>query len=108
MNGGGGNDIMNGGGGNDILIGGAGNDIMNGNAGNNTFIFASGFGSDRINTFANGADKIDLTAFATSFGALTVTQNAANTVISGSIFGTNTITLANFTATNVDVSDFIF
>jgi hypothetical protein len=33
--------------------------ILNGAAGNDTYIFASGFGSDRINAFANGANKID-------------------------------------------------
>ncbi|MGH1392952.1 MAG: pentapeptide repeat-containing protein, partial [Trichormus sp.] len=75
---------------------------------NDTFIFTSGFGSDRINGFADGIDKIDLTAFAISFGSLTVTQAGATTVISGSVFGTDTITLGNFTATNVDATDFIF
>ncbi|GJD21798.1 hypothetical protein RIVM261_067540 [Rivularia sp. IAM M-261] len=106
--GGAGNDNLNGGAGADTLIGGAGKDTMNGASGNDTFIFASGFGNDSINGFANGADKIDLKVFATSFGALTVTQNSANTVISSSLFGTDTITLENFIATNVDASDFIF
>ncbi|MBW4476746.1 MAG: choice-of-anchor I family protein [Tolypothrix brevis GSE-NOS-MK-07-07A] len=106
--GGAGDDTLIGGAGNDILIGGAGNDTMSGESGNDTFRLAFGFGSDRINGFGNNADKIDLTAFATSFGALTVTQNGANTDISGSLFGTDTITLANFTASNVDATDFIF
>jgi 2',3'-cyclic-nucleotide 2'-phosphodiesterase / 3'-nucleotidase / 5'-nucleotidase len=106
--GGAGNDILNGGAGANTLIGGAGNDTMNAAFGNDTFIFASGFGSDSISGFANGADKIDLKVFATSFGALTVTQNSANTVISSSLFGTDTITLENFIATNVDATDFIF
>jgi hypothetical protein len=40
---------------------------------------------------------------------LTVTQNTTNTVITSSVFGTgNTITLASFTASNVDATDFIF
>jgi 2',3'-cyclic-nucleotide 2'-phosphodiesterase / 3'-nucleotidase / 5'-nucleotidase len=106
--GGAGNDILNGGAGANTIIGGAGNDTMNAAFGNDTFIFASGFGSDSISGFANGADKIDLKVFATSFGALTVTQNSANTVISSSLFGTDTITLENFIATNVDATDFIF
>jgi Ca2+-binding RTX toxin-like protein len=105
----GGNDYLNGGNGADILIGGAGADTLKGGGGKDTFIFTTGFGSDVIHSFANHADKIDLTAFATSFGALTVTQNPGNTVISSAVFGTgNTITLTNFTATNVDASDFIF
>lgn len=103
-----GNDTLFGGAGADILTGGAGSDSMNGGAGNDTFIFASSFGVDQINDFANGADKIDLKAFATSFGSLTVTQNGTNTVISSSLFGTDTIILENFTATKVDASDFIF
>ncbi|MBD2255636.1 hypothetical protein H6G14_31060 [Nostoc parmelioides FACHB-3921] len=109
LTGGAGNDILTGADGNDTLIGGVGNDTMNGGVGNDTFIFASGFGGDRINGFTDGEDKIDLTEFAISFGSLTVTQNAANTVISSGVFGAgNTITLANFTATNVDATDFIF
>jgi 2',3'-cyclic-nucleotide 2'-phosphodiesterase / 3'-nucleotidase / 5'-nucleotidase len=103
-----GNDTLFGGAGADNLDGGAGVDILAGGAGNDTFIFTSGFGSDRINAFVDGADKINLTAFATNFGALTATQDGANTVISSSLFGTNTITLANFTASNVDATDFIF
>jgi Ca2+-binding RTX toxin-like protein len=107
--GGAGNDTILSGNGNDVIYSGAGNDTLNGGLGNDTFIFASGFGSDIINSFGNNKDKIDLTAFATSFGTLAVTQNATNTLISSSVFGSsNTITLENFTATNVDATDFIF
>jgi YVTN family beta-propeller protein len=104
-----GSDTLFGGAGNDNLSGCKGNDTLNGGTGNDTFIFASGFGRDRINAFANGADKIDLTAFTTNFGALTVTQNGVDAIISSSVFGSgNTITLTNFTASNVDATDFIF
>jgi Ca2+-binding RTX toxin-like protein len=107
--GGAGNDTILSGNGDDVIYSGAGNDTINSGLGNDTFIFASGFGSDIINSFGNNKDKIDLTAFATGFGTLTVTQNATNTLISSSVFGSsNTITLENFTATNVDATDFIF
>jgi carbonic anhydrase len=109
LDGGSGADTLLGGNGNDKLFGGAGSDILKGGAGSDTMIFATGFGSDRINGFANGFDKIDLKAFTTSFGALTVTQSGANTVISGAVLGIgNTITLASFTASNVDATDFLF
>jgi Ca2+-binding RTX toxin-like protein len=108
LDGGLGNDSLVGAAGNDILVGGAGNDTLSGGDGIDTFLFVKSFGNDQILDFTNGVDKIDLKAFTTNFGALTVTQNAANTVISSSVFGTDTITLVNFTATNVDASDFIF
>jgi Ca2+-binding RTX toxin-like protein len=109
LNGGAGNDNLNGGGGADILTGGAGNDTLNGGAATDTFIFNAGFGADRINSFGNSADKIDLTAFATNYGALTVTQSGVNALIDSTVFGAgNTITLANFNVSNVDATDFIF
>jgi Ca2+-binding RTX toxin-like protein len=65
--GGAGDDSLNGGRGVDTLIGDAGNDIMNGNNGSDMFVFAAGFGNDRINGFdanpAGGQDLIDISAF---------------------------------------------
>ena len=48
LNGGDGNDTLSGGNGVDVLNGGAGNDTMDGGNGNDVFIFAAGFGNDRI------------------------------------------------------------
>jgi Ca2+-binding RTX toxin-like protein len=62
--GGGGADTLNGDGGNDTITGGAGDDIMAGGAGADTFVFASGFGNDRITGFGTtvglAQDLIDL------------------------------------------------
>lgn len=96
----------------DSLTGGAGNDILNGGTGNDTFIFASGFGLDRIVGFEDGLDRIDLTAFATTFGALNIVQSGADTLVrSASVFGpitTNRILLQGVSAATIDASDFLF
>lgn len=65
--GGDGNDQIDGGKGDDVLEGGADNDDMTGGGGNDTFIFAPGFGNDRIRDFgkpADGKDFLDISAFA--------------------------------------------
>ncbi|HHV64333.1 MAG TPA: hypothetical protein GXX46_04575 [Peptococcaceae bacterium] len=43
-----GNDELRGGGGNNTLIGGAGDDVLYGGPGQDRFVFADGWGSDRI------------------------------------------------------------
>jgi 3-phytase/alkaline phosphatase D len=62
-----GNDHLDGGKGGDLLVGGAGNDDMTGGAGSDTFVFAPGFGNDRIRDFdtnpAGGQDFLDISAF---------------------------------------------
>ena len=55
---------MSGGRGDDALNGGSGNDVMDGGNGDDTFVFAAGFGDDRIKDFdanANGGqDLLDI------------------------------------------------
>lgn len=60
--GGAGADLLNGGIGRDSLSGGAGADTLTGGAGADTFLFADGFGRDRITDFTSGrgGDRIDL------------------------------------------------
>lgn len=53
-----GNDTLRGGAGNDSLQGGRGRDILNGGAGADTFIFAKGDGSDTIQGFQHGSDRL--------------------------------------------------
>lgn len=53
-----GNDKLLGGAGADTLIGGAGNDVLNGGAGGDTFIFAPGFGKDRVLSYEADIDEI--------------------------------------------------
>lgn len=68
--GGTGKDLLDGGQGNDLLVGGEGNDQLVGGAGADTFLFAPRGGRDTIEDFQRGVDRIDLTAFHTTFGAL--------------------------------------
>jgi alkaline phosphatase len=56
--GGDGDDRLAGGDGDDRLIGGAGDDRLNGGDGDDTFIFAEGFGSDRVSGFVSGQDMM--------------------------------------------------
>jgi Ca2+-binding RTX toxin-like protein len=60
----GGDDRLSGAGGNDVLIGGQGDDLLTGGAGADRFVFAPGFGDDRIADFGAGdaRDQIDLSA----------------------------------------------
>ena len=89
LDGSGGDDIINAGSGDDIVIGGAGNDTMNGEGGNDVFVFAAGFGNDKILQFdanpVGGQDHLDLTAFgitAATFAArVTIADVGADTLI---------------------------
>jgi Ca2+-binding RTX toxin-like protein len=92
--GGAGNDVLDGGAGDDVLNGGPGNDRLIGGAGNDVFVVtpvtASPGGSDKIDftafkaeanhttiaDFVSGQDHVDLTAFHTSFDALTAKELA--------------------------------
>src|SRR5262245_60880870 len=84
--GGAGNDVLEGGEGDDVLNGGPGNDRLIGGPGNDVFVVApaasetpdfagkaqgSGPNHATIVDFVRGQDRIDLTAFHTSFSALT-------------------------------------
>ena len=55
------------GGGDDVLEGGGGADTMAGGGGSDRFVFAPGFGADRIEDFdggpAGGRDLLDISAF---------------------------------------------
>lgn len=53
-----GNDTLAGGAGNDTLDGGAGNDRLHGGAGADTFVFARGGGSDVIQGYEHGIDRL--------------------------------------------------
>jgi len=58
--------------GNNVLTGGAGNDILTGGLGSDTFVFAAGFGTNKITDFHVGEDilQFDHTIFATASAAL--------------------------------------
>ena len=131
--GGPGNDKLYGGKGNDALLGGSGWDELRGGPGDDKFYYGSamwggpgedvfifrsqGFGD--ILDFADGEDKIDLTAFKNvdSIEDMTVTfsenlaRNTYRTVIKvtdDTVFNETEIVLTNFHIDNLDDSDFLF
>jgi Ca2+-binding RTX toxin-like protein len=111
VDGGAGNDTLNGGSGSDILIGGLGNDVMNGGLGNDVFIFATGFGNDRINGFdanpTGGQDLLDISGTgisAATFSTVTIAASGTNTVVT---IGADTITLVNVAPAAITADDFI-
>jgi VCBS repeat-containing protein len=105
-----GNDTINGGNGNDSLDGGIGTDTMTGGGNDDTFIFAAGYGADRITDFnvASSAEKIDLTGFEEiySLADIAASQSGSNVVLN---FGNgDTLTLNNVTLGSLTDADFVF
>ena len=118
-------------GGRDVLVGGAENDRLwgdfggvGGNApavftgGVDLFVFANGSGQDTIFDFENDKDVIDLRGFAgiTGFDQVSAqsSQSGANTIIdlgaaatAGATTGVDVLTLAGFSAANLDAQDFL-
>ena len=123
LGGGNGVDILDGGTGDDTLDGGHGNDTINGGLGNDTlwgnfcapegtdadtFVFGLNHGDDTIKDFHTDQDKIDLTAFGTSFDELATRQDGDNVVIDLTGSGGGTITLENVALEELESTDFIF
>jgi Ca2+-binding RTX toxin-like protein len=106
--GGGGADTLLGGQGTDTLEGGTGNDIMDGGIDSDVFRFTTiNFGQDRIDNFQDGIDFF-VTEFAgLAFSDFTITQVGADTLMTVTSSPTNTITLTNFTASNITAADFL-
>ncbi|BAY97359.1 hemolysin-type calcium-binding region [Tolypothrix tenuis PCC 7101] len=90
-----GDDTINGGKGNDTLIGGGGQD---------TFLLAAGQGTDTINDFEKGADKIKLLKDL-NFSQLTITPTSGNVEIK--VTATNEVLAVVKGSVQLDASDFI-
>jgi Ca2+-binding RTX toxin-like protein len=101
-----GNDRVFGRQGDDKLDGDNGNDILVGGLGNDTFVFADGYGRDKITDFdadggAGAQDLID----ATFADVLSINQVGADTVIN---FGDgDKLTLLGIDKTHIDATDFV-
>jgi hypothetical protein len=103
--------------GNDRLVGSITSDSLNGGAGDDTFVFAPGGNGDTIVDFTPGAgsvDRIDLTAFHLTLGAVLsyAQQVGSNTVISFPAHGDpefpgERLTLLNVTKTDLHADDFV-
>jgi len=110
-----GNDTLYGGKGNDTLNGGNGDDFMVGGGGLDKFIFKDGNGSDIVDDFGDGNDKVslkgvsDITDFADlQINHLSEVSDANGTHSMISYGADDTIVLAFITNAELDASDFIF
>ena len=102
--GGAGDDLLNGGRGNDRLYGGLGTNTLIGGTGNDIFQLSAGDGSDIIQDFEVGSDRIQLPQ-EISFGSLTITADGSDTQISN---GSDPLAvLKNIQPNQVTQSDFI-
>jgi Ca2+-binding RTX toxin-like protein len=115
LQGGGGDDVLLGGDGADLIIGGTGNDRMQGDAGADLFRFAPPDGTDRIQDFAAGLDRIQLLGFGTELDSFAEVMAVAAQVGSEVRIdlGANTdqgglLILENTTIGQLSAADFVF
>jgi len=110
--GGSGWDFLTGGTGNDSLYGGSGRDVLSGGADIDTFVFYSGFGTDEIQDFTPGEDRINL-ANVTAItdwddlvsAHLTVGDSGFVTIVDGA----DSIVLTGISSlSKLDATDFVF
>lgn len=107
-----GNDTLNGDAGNDTITGGEGDDILNGGTGQDSFVFATGFGNDRITSFGGSPgtsqDLIDVSAMgitAANFASrVTIQDLGADILITFDTGETIRLVTEN---ENITVQDFI-
>ena len=116
LSGGGGNDTISAGAGDDVVTGGTGNDTLTGGAGNDRFVYAAGFGNDRITDFdagpSAGQDLIDLSQLgitsSTFADHVTIANVGFDTLITIDNNAALTIRLVGIgNATTVTESDFL-
>ena len=93
-----GSDRLNGGQGNDTLSGGFGKDTLNGGNGLDVFVLTTGTGTDTIQDFVQGTDRIGL-ADGLAFADLTFDAN--NILVNG-----ETVATLNISASGLTESDF--
>ena len=103
----GGDDNLQGKAGADTIDGGTGFDVLRGGADADRFVFAPGDGAagDQILDFETGVDVIDLSATGLTFGDLTIQDVGANALVT---YGTDTVTVFNTTAAELDTNQFDF
>ncbi|MDZ7958792.1 MAG: hypothetical protein RMY34_13075 [Aulosira sp. DedQUE10] len=90
--------------GDDTINGGKGNDTLYGGGGKDTFALATGEGTDTINDFEKGQDKIKLLK-GLSFNQLTITPTTGNVEIK--VTATNEVLAVAKGAVQFDASDFL-
>lgn len=108
LDGGGGADTLRGNGGADSLEGGAGRDVLVGGGGVDSFLFAQGFGRDRIMDFNADREVLDFSQHSRVNGIeeLTFAQTGLGAVITDGAGGR--LLLVGVDQGDIDESDFLF
>lgn len=96
-----------GGAGNDTLNGMGGDDVLFGEGGNDLFVFAPSMGNDVIGDFAQGQDRIDLSAYGLNFAQLQSRFAQDGNVGAIQFANGDVIVLHNVTMSQLTAADFI-
>ena len=100
LTGGDGADVITGGNGNDSIDGGAGNDILNGGANADRFVFKTGSDTDRVNSYEQGIDVLELDSSLWAGNSSVVTgQDVVD--IFGALNGTGSILTFDFGGSDI-------
>ena len=96
--------------GSDLIHGGAGNDMLSGGGGADIFGFGSNYGSDIIDDFEIGQDRIDFSSHVgiADISDLIVAQSGDDTIISAADGGDDSILLLDLNFQDIDEADFLF
>lgn len=105
LNGAGNADKLFGDGGRDVLSGDRGNDILAGGPDQDRFLFRKGDGSDTIQDFTSGADRIVIISGANGMGGVTIRDKGSDTLVK---FANVEITLTGVDHKQIDSGDFVF
>jgi len=100
------NDTLYGEAGDDILNGGQGSDVLRGGLNNDIFVIAVGNGSDIVQDFQDGFDKMGLSG-GLLFSQLTILGSGTNTLIKNTSSGETFATLQNVSSTLITNLDFL-
>ena len=100
----------------DMLVGGQGDDVMVGGGSTDTFVFNKRKnGDDTVTDFANGSDKLDISALGVkNFNQLANTFDALSQQETGVLIdlsaanGSGSVFLTGVVVADLDASDFIF
>jgi Ca2+-binding RTX toxin-like protein len=110
-----GDNRLEGGAGDDVLEGGGGADTVVGGGGSDTFVFAPGFGNDRIEDFggepADGQDLLDISAVGVTAddfrGRVTITGVGLDALVTIDGDPNQTVLLAGIGDTAIAQQDFV-
>ncbi len=103
-----GDDFILGENGNDTLSGGSGNDVLIGGSGADMFQFAPGMGFDEARDFAQGADRLDFSAYEiASFAALQSLMDDRSSGLRIELGDGDVAFISNVTSAELQTSDVI-